>query len=466
MKKEARPQESWMFLGITFFFLFCVPVKISFAQFHVDLAPSISVEQQYYDNIYFDSGKDKIIKAEDEDSDYLTLVSPGLRLNMLSQNTDLKLQYTPTFVRYAQDDQNDTTRHFGTLAFRQNLREHLRFDFTNTYRRSEEPREETEDIEGVRRTRDTYQRNFGRVGLSYVFGTENALTAGYVHRLLENEEDLDANDSTDQKPFATVGYSFDVKNRVELDYGYRKVEFSIDDEPPAVFDEARDDYTGHEGGIRYIYSFTPHTTGSLGYRLTTRNFDILVYEPLPGVFFARSQDYNVHEGSIGFGHAFFSDLSVSAAAGYFLQEYKHEDKNIQGQQQDDQSGLVYDALLKKQFDRGRITVGGKGGWYEAYQEAERRGFSRYWRADTKLEYQLLEPLEFYAECSYRSDKRDEDSRKWDSVRGNCGLTWAFMRWFSLSLDYKYFYRDDDVDTSDYTVNRVALILKASRLYRW
>ena len=41
-----------------------------------------------------------------------------------------------------------------------------------------------------------------------------------------------------------------------------------------------------------------------------------------------------------------------------------------------------------------------------------------------------------------------------------------MRRFSLSLDYTYSERDDDINTSDYTDNRVMLTLTAGRLYRW
>jgi len=57
--------------------------------------------------------------------------------------------------------------------------------------------------------------------------------------------------------------------------------------------------------------------------------------------------------------------------------------------------------------------------------------------------------------------------KSDFFTGNAGLRWTFLRWFSLSLDYRYAQRDSDISVGeDYKSNRVALILSASRLFIW
>jgi uncharacterized protein (PEP-CTERM system associated) len=85
--------------------------------------------------------------------------------------------------------------------------------------------------------------------------------------------------------------------------------------------------------------------------------------------------------------------------------------------------------------------------------------------NTNVDYQLLERLSSYVDGSYRRDK-DEVSREWKTWIGRCGIRWVFQRWYSLSLDYRHARRDDDVDADDYKVNRVMLVLSASRLYRW
>jgi hypothetical protein len=431
MRLEAILQKSWLFSGLVFLLLLLVPAQVSFAKYNLELTPGISVSEVYDDNIY--------LRSTNEKSDYITAVSPWLSLNVLSEKNSLVLRYAPTFVWYDDENQNDTVRHLGTLTFAQDLTKHLRFDLTDTYLKSEEPIEETEGVEGVRTTRNPYQRNTGSASLRYLFGPENALTVGYRNSILENE-DVTLDDGTTQNPFGTVAYWFNVRNGLEIDYEFTDANFSRDDGSVAG-----DDYTGHGAGIRYLHRFTPHTTGSLGYHFTNRDFDGL------------TEDYEVHDGLIGFEHFFSPDFSVSLGAGYF---------SVKNERSDDEDGLTYDASLIKRFARGSFAIGGSGGWDEHYLEAERRGLTRYWSADTRLEYRILEPLSGYVGGSYRQDERDLDKRKWKTSRGNCGLAWAFHRWVSLSLDYTYVERDDDVDAEDYKANRVMLIVTGSRLFKW
>jgi hypothetical protein len=322
------------------------------------------------------------------------------------------------------------------MTFGQDLTQHLRFDLTDTYLKSEEPLEETEGVEGVRTTRNTYQRNTGRASVSYQFGPENALTLGYEHSLLENE-DVTLDDGTTQNLFTTLTHWFNVKNGLELNSQFTRADFSRDD---AFI--AGDDYRGHATGIRYIHRFTPYTRGSTRYNLTTRNFE------------GDTEDYKVHEGALGFEHSFSPDLSLSLEGGVFTPK---------NERSEDETGYSYDASLVKGFKRGSFTIGGRGGWDEAYLEAERRGFTKYWSANTRLEYQLMERLNSYMAGSYRQDK-DPADREWKTWRGNCGLRLEFLRRFSLSLDYSYAQRDDDVDTEDYRGNTVMLTLTASKSY--
>ncbi|SPD74971.1 hypothetical protein PITCH_A400006 [uncultured Desulfobacterium sp.] len=407
----------------------------SFGQIQMELTPSVSLSEEYDDNLDLESSN--------EESDYITTISPGVNFSLLSENTQLGLMYFPGFVWYADNTEYDTTTHDGSLTLGQAISEHLRFDFTDTIVKSDEPLESTEGVEGVRHTRDTYWRNTGNADLRYIFGPENSLRVGYSNSYLKNEAE-DVDDGTIQRPNTSILYHFDIRNAVELNYGYTKANFWRDELLPG--DEAESDYTGHEPGLRYIYTFSPHTTGSLGYVFTTRRFKDDTEE----------EDYDVHDGTVGLEHAFSSDLSASASVGYFIQKNDFSD---------DEDGYSYDAALTKTFRRGSMSIGGRGGWDESTLQAESRGFTKFWSADTSMEYQILEPLTGYAAGSYRHDK-DEDDQKWITTRGNCGLRWEFLRWYSLSLDYSYAERDDDVDMDDYSVNRVMMIFTASRLIRW
>ena len=429
LEKKGRSKEIWIFPAVIIAALFfCLPGMV-LAQYRYEFTPGISLSETYDDNINLD--------PTNEIDDYITAVTPSIDLNILSENTDLTLYYAPSFVFYDENTENDTTRHLATLIWGQDLTQYIRFDLTDTYYRSEEPIEFDETIQGVRTTRQTYWRNTGEASLRFLFGPENALSFGYGQSYLKNE-DPTLDDGKIQTPFANLAYWFNVKNGVDLNYQYTKADFSNEVLTPA------DDYDGHAAGIRYVHRLNPQTSVFSGYGLTTRDFDGL------------SEDYEVHEGSAGFDHAFSPDVSIALAGGYFIRE---------NERSDDFDGYTYDASLIKQFQRGSISIGSAGGWSEAYLDAESRGFTRYYSGNARIEYQLAEPLSFYAGGSYRLDK-DSTDREWDTWRGNTGISWDFLRYYSLSLDYRYAERDDDVDTEDYKSNRVMLSLTASKLYRW
>ncbi len=414
--------------------LLLLSTQASYAQTHVELTTALSLKQEYDDNLDLD--------ASNEQSDYVTMLSPSVSLSLLSQHTQLGLAYTPSFVWYTEESEDNTVRHSATLTFSHDLSEHLRFEFSDTYVKSDDPLEETEEIVGARDTRNTYQRNTGDVSLTYLFGPQNSLTMGYRNSTLKND-DVDEDDGRSQSPYATLSYRINIKNRFELEYEYEREDFWRENASPAVPTE--DDSYGHGSGISYFYSFTPHTTGMLRYRVTTRNYD------------GTEEDYKVHDGSAGFDHAFSPSYSISAEVGYFIQKNAFSS---------DETGFTYDASMTRRFERGSISIGGIGGWDETTLQANSTGFTRYWSAKVSTDYQITEPLAVHAAGFFRHDKEEDANREYDTMGGSCGLSWTFLRWFSLSLDYAYAERDDDLTADSYTDNRVSLTLMASRLYRW
>ncbi len=417
------------------FFLFLtlilLPITDAIAQTNIEFTPSISAIEEYDDNIN--------LSASNERSDYLTMVMPALELDVISRYSNLSLGYSPTFVWYEKNSGDDATRHTGNLDFEQQFSENLTLNLVDTFITSEDPLETADGVVEARNSRNTYYRNAGSVSLFYLFGPQNEITAGYRHAYLKNDEDT-VDDGRTQNPFAILNFHVDVRNSLVLEYGYREVK-SWNHDPVEI---AREDFFGHETGINYIYSFTPHTSLSLRYAFTTRNSE------------GNSGDYKVHDGSLGFDHSFSADLDVSVSSGYFVQK---------NEMSGDTDGYTYTAALNKAFERGNISVGGSGGWDESYLEANDRGFSRYWSADSRVEYQIMESLSGSISGRYRYDK-DESNRKSDTIRGTLGLSWEFYRWFNLGLNYTFAERDDDNNTSDYTTNRVTVTLTAARLFRW
>jgi hypothetical protein len=406
-----------------------IPV-LSFAQIHVELTPGVSLNETYDDNIYLDQ--------INETSDFITTFSPNILLDFLSQNSQFSLQYSPTFVWYDKEDQNDTIRHSASFSFSQELSQNLRFDLSNSYDRSEDPLDETDVGVIDRDTRNIYWRNSGRSSLRYIFGPENEFSLGYGMSILENE-DIALDDNKTQDYFSRVIFWINPQNGMELNYRYIEAAFYRDDNSTPG-----DNYTGQSSSARYSHRFTTHTTGSIYYGFTSRRFD------------GNTEDYNVHDASIGFDHAFTQDLSASLDGGYFWQV---------NAQSNDVTGYTYNGSLVNQFEHGQFSIGGSGGWGEFYQETDRRGFARYWSLNTNIDYQIIEPLNFYVGASYRHN-RDAGNRDWEHRVGNCGFRWTFFRWYSLSLDYSNHKAVDDIPTAGYEDNRVMLTISMGRLFRW
>lgn len=404
---------------------------LGLAQQEITLTPSISLSETYDDNID--------LQNENKKSDYITTASPAIALGMESEQSHLALTYSPSFVWYSKNDDNNTVRHSGNVTYDRDVAEHLTFRLTDTYLKSEDPLEQTEGIETIRRTRNTYQRNSGEANMQYLFGKENTITAGYRQSLLINE-DVTIDDRTTYEPFADLTYWFNIKQGFSVTHTYTIADFSSDQGIPS-----QPDYESHNPEMRYLHRFSPETSGYVAYRFTNTDFETEARE-----------DYRVHDGSLGIEKQLSPQTSLSAGLGYFVQ--KRESTG-------DDSGYSYDALLTRTFEHGRFSLGGSGGWEEQSLEAEDRGFVKFLSARARVDYQFLDPLSGYAGATYRQDKDQNDINN-NTLRGNCGLRWAFHRYLSLAIDYTYANRGSDNPLDEYDNNRVMLMLTGSRLYKW
>ncbi len=402
-----------------------------FAGYQMEITPSLSLGSLYDDNIDLD--------YSDEQSDWIFTATPGVALNITSQKNNFSLNYSPSIVRYKERDENDTVRQSASMIFSQALTQNLEFRLSDTYIKSEEPLEETENIIGVRRTRESYQRNNGDVSMRYSFGPSNLFEVGYNHSWLSND-DTTVDDGTEESPYASYLYWFNVKHGLELNAGYTRAEFTRED---TSLTEPEDDYSGLTQGIGYRYRYNPQSTFFMHYDFTNRDFK------------GSTIDYEVYEGTLGLEKILSQDLSYSISAGYFLR------KNDLDEEDD---GLNADISLTKRFNRGSFNINGSSGWSEAYLEAENRGFTKYQSVTSSFNYQVTQNLMNNLSLSYRQDK-DEDSRKSKTVEAGYGWSWAFLRYYSMSLNYTCSVRDDDFDIDDYLVNRVMFSLRWSRPYR-
>jgi hypothetical protein len=400
-----------------------------FAQRQIEFIPGVSVRETYDDNIFLDN--------RNEQSDYITSASLPLRLNVLSEHTKLSLNYTPSYAWYSEFSENNTWRHAGAVGWDQKLTEYVSLRLSDVYINSEDPVDDFSDIDAQRIRRNKYWVNQGNARFRYVYGPENHIEAGYYRRDRENT-DPGFNDSTDQRPFASLTYWFNVKHGIRLDYTYTDVELSIDP-----------DFTGHAPGIRYLHRFRPQTIGYVGTTYTTRDYA------------EDDEDYDVRNGFVGLDHAFSPEYSIKAELGYFIKVPDISEKSY---------GPSASVDLTRVFSRGKITIGVSAGWDEDYLSrrgvvGKKTGFEQYYGGALNGSYKVLENLDLFAGASYRWSEDDLDFSE-DNFRGNGGLRWDFMRWFSLSVQYQYGDRNSDDPRDTYSYNRVMLTLSATKLEKW
>ena len=109
-------------------------------EYRYEFTPGISVRGAYDDNIY--------LRSTDKIDDYISAVTPSIDLDLQAEKTELSLHYAPSFVFYIENSDYDTTRHSANLALVQNLTQNMDFNLTNTYYKSEESMEFSDDVQG------------------------------------------------------------------------------------------------------------------------------------------------------------------------------------------------------------------------------------------------------------------------------------------------------------------------------
>jgi hypothetical protein len=405
-----------------------------YAKYKYEVTPGISIGEIFDDNIDLNKVNKK--------SDWVTTISPGILVNLISEKSNLLFNYSPTIVRYRLETQNNTVRQSGSISFHKELTQRMRFDLSDTYLKSEESIEKTVGVYEVRHTKDVYQRDSGDVNMTYLLGQEEYFKLGYDYALLNNR-DITLNDNMVGYPYAELFYRFNIKNEIGLDYRYTVAKFMRGDSSLA-----EDDYTGNKIGIRYTHRFNTNTTTSLGYDLTTRNFNGL------------TQNYNIHEGTLEVTHSFLNNISLSISGGYYRLETDTSPVD----------NYSYNVSIIKNFYRdssniGSISIGGSRGWREGYQEVQRRGFISYWETNSTFNYNFSERLTNFFRIYYLKDKSADTNLSIKNFTSNYGWQWSFSRNCSLSVDYSFSRRNSSLDDLNYNFNTIGIIFTWSKVYK-
>lgn len=401
------------------------------------LTPRISIQEQYDDNIH--------LEPEDEDSDWITLVSPGISLALEGPDTTMNLDYDAGFSYYQDDTDMNSTRHQVGAGWDQDLGEHLRFHLSDTFVRSEDPIVETEGvIVDIRRERRTYYQNTGEASLSYDFGEEDQITGGYRNRYVDDRSISDE-DSVGHEGFLTFDKWFTPRYGIAITSGYNRGDFEEED-------DEEDDFKQYTAGLSMNYRWQPTR------RLYAR-YDFLYHDFDEQAVADRENDYRVHEWALGINWELSPRTEFGVEGGYWLQDYLHGDS---------EDGAMFSGTLTTRTQRATFSLAAGCGYVQDYYSAENLGLSKFRQVSGSADYLLTESLRIFGSASHRWNDYYEtkevdrtDDRVW---RATGGLSLSFWRWFTLSLEGTHSERDSDDASEEFQDNRVMLRLTGAYPY--
>ncbi|MBW2163032.1 MAG: porin [Deltaproteobacteria bacterium] len=401
--------------------------------------PALELEESYDSNINLD--------PDHETSDFITRLSPELRLEDVSATRTFAASYTMSLNNFRRHSENNYIGHTGELSWDQRLSRNLSWHIMNTYYRSEEPLEENPEYTGVRRTRNEYSRNTVDTGFTYQFGAEDRVTVSYLDNRLQNTDPA-IEDDVEYGPALELEYWLTHSHGLVLGYSWSRIDYK-DDDPS---DET------NEFNLGYQWRWSPHTTLHLDYGF------VLFSSKAPA---EEGDDYNVQSIAAGFDHDFGPSWALSGSLGYYFLNPKESGSD---------KGSVYGLDLVRSFSRGSVTLSGEGGYRLDYSGAEAEGFTKYRGVSLSSTYSMSPRTELYASTSYMYEKSEEGERMQYEPLGvsagmrdetwevSAGTSYQILPWLSGALELTQRERNSSDEEDEYRDSLILLRLRGT--YEW
>jgi len=397
------------------------------------LTPSVSVEEQYNDNVF--------LTETGQEESFITIVSPGVQFSYLEEHEEVMLAYTFQETFYHDLAEPDFSGHYANLDAWKDFGPRFGLSIQDVFIRSEDPVELTgiEMFERpyirMGRRYDPYLRNIVEPRGTFRFGKGRYVRVGYRNHISRN----DAADISNKDRNAVNGLlvlRLDVHNR--LDLFYERVFQRYDQTDPP---QQSRDFDGDDIRVKYAYSLNPKTSIRISYRGRIRNF----LEQIPG--FA---DYQTHNPRAGVSHKFGETFEVAAMAGYAVRVVQDEKEDGTFSGRIDLSGT---------YKRLSVDVYGERGYDEDMLGAEILGFYEFWRAGVKGRLDLLERVWLDGYVYFEDDDFNAMDRRDRLYYARCILNVQVLRWIVLSGDYNFIERDSNVADESFQDNRFVVRVK-------
>jgi hypothetical protein len=409
----------------------------------VNFNPSVTASQEYNDNIFLD--------PEDEESDYITSLGIGLQGEILWRTAGIQLNYDPSKFWYHDNDDQDYWRHQASGNAWYDFSRNTRIEVRNTYLRTANPSDESAlidpdaplsgrdvDRDLNRQGLEKYYRNVTSARLSYQFGERDNLFVDYSYSVQRN---INASpDNTNEEhdisgPSAGLAYWFTNQWGTELNGSYSNRNLK--------FDENRDVY---DGTGRLLYRFTRHLDGFVGYRHTYVDYDEEEF----------NANYHVYQPEIGIFYQFEENSYARIGLGYYNQDKDSNDNPDVDDSDNDGFIINSEAYKAWPFRRGQISILALSGYDQDDTGSEDLGLNVFYQGRLDANYALFRRLTADAFVGFRwDDYPDEEEDRTDKTWiAGAGFEYQPFPWLTSRLEYTYRDKDSDVDSQEYTENRV------------
>ncbi len=406
----------------------------------VTVTPRISLEGYYDTNIDLDPNNEK--------DDYILVYSSGVTVSYFDERKGLDLDYELGVTRYQDYSENNITTHDGTLNAWYNLTRHLAFSLRDNFRLGNDPRDEREEtvetplgelpVTDIResRGRNEYWRNTFNPDIRWEFGRGRYIDLAYTNSKFDNDRE-DLTDSMENVYGATLGYRFNVRNNLEIQYDFTDAEFDLPDNT-----QPSEDFIGHDVSVSYTYAFTRHTYIELHGTYMRRIYDSHEYE----------EDYDVEDVGATLYHSFSPTFSIYAGLGYF---WRNIGSNLQ------QTNPSWELGITKTGRHWTFNSAFEGGYRERYIDRENLGYEEFWSLTADFSHNYHDKWINTISGSFDHERIGGDENNTRST-----LDFAFTsrynitRWLSTEFEYDYLHRNADVDEDEYRDHRVFLRLIA------
>jgi len=428
-----------------------LPSSVAFSKMVTQIIPTLTISEEYSDNY--------LKTATNKQEEYITSYGLGFTVGFLDKKSEIYLAYTPVYKDYKKLNDRDGLLHNvsmdgkfnptrftdinAQLAYTSNndnnageawqniasvsgntrILKNTVLDYSESYSRNFDQQERT----GIYREHDT---NRTSAGLTHQFGENDRVGAKFLYSF-DKSATADADEHKKYRPSIFATYWLTPLNGLDSNLAYENTDF----------DTSSNDIQTYSGHLRYLRKFSKHFDGYLKYRHSHSERD--------------TGGHDIYHPSIGFDWQVTEDSGISLGIGALFHEWDNANKDKT------EPFLDLDAYKIINFSRrGSLSVTGSSGYTEASDTAASLGYSTYYQAGARLNYQLQKQLSSNFFSSYRLNDYQETGieRQDNMLTMGGGLSWLPLRWLQFKLTYTYtdFDTDAAAQRGDYTENRAFL----------